>query len=859
MSFSESCCAEGQMMPFNVAGLCFTGAEGLGFEHDPGLVAISYLVAVGGSFVALELIERWRSVNAASKRCWLLAGAAALGGTIWSMHFIGMLAVRIAVPLTYAPGLTLLSLVIAIVAVGVGLHIIRARTSPARVCFAGIVVGLGVSAMHYVGMSAVGFSGSLAYTPSLWCLSVLTGLAASTAVLWLSLTLRESWQRAAAAFVMGAAICGMHYIGMAAAVFQVDPHVLATHGLSPGPAAAAVAVVTAALMLCAIVVVGTDRRLLAAAQHEAEQLRLAHIKMAQSNAALEISHQQLDAVLNNITHGVCFFDGHQRLLLCNPRYAEIYNLSPEATSVGRSLEEIVDARYAAGSAPDMSRSDLLLSHDQVLAVNQPARTVRALRNGRFIAINHQPMPGGGWVATHDDITEQKQAEVSILFMARHDALTKLPNRVLFRERMEQAIALAGRGSQFAVLCIDLDKFKLVNDTFGHPVGDGLLVAVAGRLQDCVREIDTTARLGGDEFAIIQFATQKPDDADALAQRILAAFRKPFDIGGHQIMSGVSIGAIALSDIAKSYENVMRDADIALYLAKTEGRGTVRFFEPEMDARIHEKRLLERELQGAASRNEFELYYQPQVSLITNRIIGFEALIRWRHPTRGLVSPMDFIPVAEETGIIVEIGEWVLRTACFEAENWQTDISVAVNLSPVQFRKQDLVATVQAALDASGLNPDRLELEITESVFLSNSEDTLAALHQLRAMGVKIALDDFGTGYSSLSYLQSFPFSKIKIDKSFVRDLGTNKESMSIVRAVIGLGQSLNMTTIAEGVETREQLDKLRTKGCAEAQGYLFSRPRPADELPSLIESLHEIDGWTGLHVAAHNNERPDAQ
>jgi diguanylate cyclase (GGDEF)-like protein len=654
---------------------------------------------------------------------------------------------------------------------------------------------------------------------------------------------RESWQRLAAAFVMGAAICAMDYIGMASTVFQVDLLALATHGPLGGPVAAVVALTTVALMLCAIVVVGTDRRLLAAAKHEAKLLRLAHMEMAQSNAALELSRQQLDAVLSNITHGVCLFDGQRRLLLCNPRYGEIYSLPPEATSVGRSLEEVVEARYAVGSMPDMSPSDFLVSRDLVVAANQPARTVTALRNGRFIAINHQPMPHGGWIATHDDITEQKQAEVSILFMARHDALTKLPNRVLFRERMEQAIAMAGRGNPFAVLCIDLDRFKHVNDTLGHPVGDGLLVAVADRLRACVREIDTIARLGGDEFAIIQLAIHQPADADALARRIIAAFRAPFDVGAHQIMSGVSIGAVAITENAISYENVMRDADIALYLAKTEGRGTVRFFEPEMDARIHERRLLELELQGAVARNEFELYYQPQVSLIANKIIGFEALLRWRHPVRGLVSPIDFIPVAEETGIIVEIGEWVLRTACFEAENWPTDISVAVNLSSVQFKKHDLVATVQAALDASGLKPDRLELEITESIFLSHSEDTLNALHRLRAMGVKVALDDFGTGYSSLSYLQSFPFSKIKIDKSFVRDLVTNKESMSIIRAVIGLGQSLTMATIAEGVETREQLDKLRAMGCAEAQGYFFSRPRPADELPSLIVRLQKIDGW----------------
>jgi diguanylate cyclase (GGDEF)-like protein len=390
------------------------------------------------------------------------------------------------------------------------------------------------------------------------------------------------------------------------------------------------------------------------------------------------------------------------------------------------------------------------------------------------------------------------------------------------------------------MCLDLDNFKQVNDTMGHPVGDGLLVAVADRLSACVREVDTVARLGGDEFAIIQLGARQPDDAEVLAARIVAAFLQPFEVGGHQIMTGVSIGVAVAPGDGASYETLMRDADIALYLAKTEGGGRVRFFEAEMDSRIHIRRLLELDLQVAISRKEFELYYQPLVSLITDKIIGFEALLRWHHPVRGLVSPMDFIPVAEETGMIVTIGEWVLHTACFEAENWPDDITVAVNLSPVQFKKGDLVGTVQAALAASGLRPDRLELEITESVFLRDTVGTLTALRQLRAMGIGVALDDFGTGYSSLSYLHSFPFSKIKIDQSFVRDLMTNHESMSIVRAVTGLGKSLGIKTIAEGVETREQLDKLRDKGCDEVQGYFFSRPRPASEVPALIEKLRQI-------------------
>ncbi len=450
------------------------------------------------------------------------------------------------------------------------------------------------------------------------------------------------------------------------------------------------------------------------------------------------------------------------------------------------------------------------------------------------------MPDGGWVATHEDITERQEAEARIVFMARHDALTKLPNRNLFHERLEQAIGRVGRGSGCAVLCLDLDHFKRVNDLLGHPAGDGLLQAAANRLQACIREVDTLARLGGDEFAIIQHAAERPDDSGLLADRIVAAFLEPFDIDGHEIVVGISVGvAIAPGDGASS-QKLLKNADIALYLAKTEGRGTVRFFEPEMDARIQLRRALELDLQAAIVRNEFEIHYQPLVNLATGRITAFEGLLRWHHPIRGLILPSEFIPVAEETGVIVTIGEWVLRTACAEAGRWPTDIKLAVNLSPIQFRKGNLLATIISELDGSGLRPDRLELEITELVLLRDTPSTLDTLHQLRAMGIAIALDDFGTGYSSLSYLRSFPFDKIKIDQSFVRDLVKNDNAIAIIRAVTGLGHNLNMITTAEGVETLEQLDKLRKEGCSEVQGSVFSPPRLASELPSLIEKLNGI-------------------
>jgi diguanylate cyclase (GGDEF)-like protein len=424
--------------------------------------------------------------------------------------------------------------------------------------------------------------------------------------------------------------------------------------------------------------------------------------------------------------------------------------------------------------------------------------------------------------------------------------------------LKQAVDLTEHGRAFAVLCLDLDRFKIINDTLGHAVGDGLLQAVADRLKTFVRDTDTVARLGGDEFAIIQVGIERPDDAESLASRVITAFRGHFDVDGHQIVVGVSVGVAIAPDDGTSPEKLLKSADIALYLAKSEGRGTVRFFEPEMDARIHARRRLELDLRGAIARNEFELYYQPLIHLATVSVTGFEALLRWHHPVRGLVLPAEFIPLAEETGMIVAIGEWVLRTACAEATNWPVDISVSVNLSAVQFRQGDLIRAVETALAASGLRPDRLQLEIVELVLLQDSASTVAKLHRLRDIGLTIALDDFGTGYSSLSYLRSFPFDKIKIDQSFVRDLVADKESISIIRAVVALGNSLCMKTTAGGVESLEQLNRLREEGCTEVQGWLYSEPKPANELPVLIERLSDLalsglQDWPASDTAHHHD------
>jgi diguanylate cyclase (GGDEF)-like protein/PAS domain S-box-containing protein len=441
----------------------------------------------------------------------------------------------------------------------------------------------------------------------------------------------------------------------------------------------------------------------------------------------------------------------------------------------------------------------------------------------------------GFLVAIVDITERRKAEDKIAHMAHHDGLTNLPNRVLYQERLQQALEQGRRsGGSVAVLCVDLDLFKNVNDSFGHPMGDRLLQAVAERLREQVRGGNLVARLGGDEFAVVLTQVGSPNEASDFAARLIETLSAPYDMDGLEVVIGASIGIAVSPGDGENCEELLRNADMALYRAKAGGGGAHHFFEKEMDRQAQIRRDMELDLRHAFARGEFELHYQPLVDLVEDRITGFESLLRWRHPERGMISPADFIPVAEDIGLIVGLGEWVLRQACIEAAKWPSDIKVAVNLSPVQFRSRNLVQVVISALAQSGLSPRRLELEITESLFLAETEANLATLHQLRELGVRISMDDFGTGYSSLSYLRSFPFDKIKIDRSFVRDVAERPDSLAIVRAISGLGRSLNITTTAEGVETLDQLDWLRAEGCNEVQGFLFSAARPAAEVNALL-------------------------
>ncbi len=552
---------------------------------------------------------------------------------------------------------------------------------------------------------------------------------------------------------------------------------------------------------------------------------------------------RLDAALDNMSQGLCLYDAQDRLMVVNRRYSEIYNLPPRAVVPGMAALDVMKASIVAGNHPD-GDLDTLVRQQRDAFQNGAWRThFQELSNGRIVAIDRRQTADGGFVATYEDVTERRRAEARIAFLAHHDMLTGLPNRVALGQQIEAAMAQAGRDHGFAVFAIDLDDFRPVNETLGHGVGDELLAAVANRLTACVREIDCVARLGADEFIIVQRGIDRPEDAAVLARRIIEVVSAPYSLSSHEISVGLTIGITLAPSDGSSCDKLLKNAEVALDRGKSEARGSFRFFEPEMDARLQARRVLERDLRDALTREAFEVYYQPIYSLDTDRVCGFEALLRWNHPVRGFISPAEFIPIAEELGLIVPLGEWVLRRACEEAAHWPDGLKVAVNVSAVQFTSASLVTAVREALRRTGLPGRRLELEITESVLVANPGATTAILHSLKALGVRVAMDDFGTGYSSLSYLRSFPFDKIKIDQTFVRDLCIKDGTDFIVRAVIGLGASLGMITTAEGVETEAQLAQLRAEGCDEVQGYLFSRPVPVSEVAEVIRR------WNGASRA----------
>ncbi len=550
---------------------------------------------------------------------------------------------------------------------------------------------------------------------------------------------------------------------------------------------------------------------------------------------LAAERRQLSIAVNNIPQGLVLYDASARIIICNQPYIDMFGLSPEVVKPGCTMQRLIAHRKETGSF-DGDVDAFCNAIIQTVSLGKATRQITEAPGGRAIEIINRPLKSGGWVATIEDITERRRAEEKIAHLAHYDGLTELPNRLLFRERLEQSLEALRPDEQLAVLYIDIDEFKSINDALGHPVGDELLKAVAERLRGCLKETDVAARLGGDEFAVIQTAVKDSSETTGLVDQIHAAIRQPFECMGHLITTDASIGIALAPGDGVDLDQLLKNADLALYGAKGDGRRTYRFFEAGMDQRARARRSLELELRQAISDGGLETYYQPVVNLEDGKVSSCEALLRWRHPERGMISPAEFIPIAEESGLINQLGLWVLNTACAEAVTWPDQVRVAVNVSPVQFRGQSLALNVAAALAASGLPASRLELEITEAVLIRDDEAALDMLHQLRRLGVRIALDDFGTGYSSLSYLQRFPFDKIKIDRSFIRDIAGPGASSSIVQAVVNIAAASDMTTTAEGVETEQQRNLLHILGCTEMQGFLFSPAIPAAAVRDLLLS-----------------------
>jgi diguanylate cyclase (GGDEF)-like protein len=549
---------------------------------------------------------------------------------------------------------------------------------------------------------------------------------------------------------------------------------------------------------------------------------------------LSLHNARITTALNHMSQGLCMFNADKMLIVCNERYASIYGIPPENIQPGTPFRQILQDRIDSGQFKIGDPEDYLRERIEAVEERQPSVKFHHLTDGRTIAITHCPLEDGGWVATHDDVTDMRRIEAKIAHMADHDELTDLPNRGLFRDELARALR---RGECLALLCLDLDQFKAVNDALGHPLGDALLRQAADRLRQVTSEGDLIARLDGDSFAILQRDAQIPETARALAECVLATLRQPYELDGHQVIVGASIGIAGAPSDSGDADELLKMADMALYRCKLEGRGVFRFFEPEMDAKVQTRRGLEVDLRKALAGDELEIHYQPVVDIQADRVTGFEALLRWRHAVRGNVSPDEFVPLAEDIGVIGQLGAWVLEQACAEAARWPADVRLAVNLSPAQFVHRDLVGDVLAALKHSGLPADRLELEITETVMLQDTGATLATLHSLRDLGVHISLDDFGTGYSSLNLVRKFPFDRLKIDRSFIEDMNDDGGSLGIVRAVLALGNSQGMGVTAEGVETNEQLDRLRAEGCLEVQGFFLSPARPASEVAGLLTSV----------------------
>ncbi|TXN15851.1 EAL domain-containing protein [Methylobacterium sp. WL122] len=792
-------------------------------EHTAWVVPLAACVCWISCYVALQIEQRVQARPRGRALGWLLAASFSIGAGVWSTHFIGMLGYDPGVVVGYEPLTTLMSLIVAIAA-SLGALLI-ARSTQLRwsgIC-SGLLFGLGVGCMHFLGIAGMRLPGHLSWDLTLVVAAVVTGCVLSAAGLAMHTRRTGMRSRIVAATVLTAAIAALHFVAMAAAYIIPDPTLSAPDfGLARGVLAAGIAVMMLVILTFAALTLMLDH------------LRTMNAVLTQQGCTLRNKTVVLDATLDNMDQGLIMVDASGVVRVCNERALALLDVPRELMQTQPTYRSVLryQLQHRGRSRPDRSKNRVGRGESQDAHVQE-----RRGPNGVVLEVRTVPLVDGGFVRTFTDITKRKAAEAEVARLAHHDVLTGLPNRALFHDRLERHLnEMAMQGGSCAVLYLDLDGFKGVNDTLGHPAGDELLRMVSKLLTTTIRD-GSAARLGGDEFAVLLAGGRT--EASDVASRMLAAFDMPFEVHGNRIRVGLSVGIALAPEHSTDAECLYRRADLALYRAKAEGRGTFRIFTPMMDEEAEERLGLERDLRDAMTDDTLSLHYQPQVDGHTGALIGFEALLRWTHPVRGNVPPSVFIPLAEETGVIVALGEWVLRRACTEAALWSKPLKVAVNLSPRQFHKQDLPEVILGILSETGLSPNRLELEVTESIIINNVDEAVGILRRLKSFGIHISLDDFGTGYASLATLQAFPFDKLKIDRSFISQLGTGPQAAVIVRAVLSLGRSLGMGIVAEGVETHMQLRFLAEEACGEMQGYLFGKPRPIEDY---AEAIRHSDG-----------------
>ena len=765
-------------------------------QHDLRLVALAAVICALSSYTTISLLHHVRRSDARMWWVWLAVSALSTGFGIWATHFIAMLAFSPGLPTAYNVPLTVLSLIIAVVVTGFGLAIaLMSRWSAAAPWLGGAVVGAGIAAMHYTGMAAFEVPGRINWDASLVDASIAIGAVLAAAALYVGLRGEARRWTLLGTLLLTAAICGLHFTAMGAASVTPDPTVdLSASSVPSGLLAIGVALVSMVVVALALGGVAIDMRDRRREELEAERMR------GLANAAVE---------------GLLVCDG-DTVVTVNDNFVDVSGYAAVDSVLGTKLE-----RYF----PDDDLRRKLFERENTLVEgvlrNCDGADVPVELIQRVVDVGGKPHHA---VAIRD-LRARKEAERSIQFLAHHDPLTGLPNRASFHKKLDHEVAAAlDSGQRLAVLFLDLDRFKEVNDLFGHAVGDHTLQAAAARVGGTLDGNQVLARLSGDEFAIILPGLSNPAAAGRVAETILEALQAPIESIDADHPIGGSIGIAVCPDDARDRHTLLSHADTALYRAKNEGRGTYRYFEASMGAAVRERRLLEHDLRNAISRGELRLVYQPQKCIDTGRVVGFEALLRWTHPTRGEIPPAEFIPLAEDTGSILQIGEWVLRTACREAARWSEPLTIAVNVSAVQIHSPNFATAVHEILFETELPPGRLELEITETALVRDLNRALATLRRIKILGVRIAMDDFGTGYSSLSNLRAFPFDKIKIDGSFIKSVNVNDQGAAIVRSVLGLGRALKLVVLAEGVETTAEFDFLKTENCNEVQGFLLGRP-----------------------------------